>query len=354
MLGRPVLRGLLSAGDGEPLSAGPRCEGAGGSCRAACAAACPRGVLRFSGERPQAEEGCDGCGLCAAACPRQALRVRSVERAWEPGSAVVSCREAGSPPSSAGPCLGALSPERAVLLAARAGGILWLEAGTCHCCPLGPVSEGGLRRLRLLEKALGEAAGRPVLRWGRPPSEGSPRRGLDRRGFLRCFGGGDPRSPIPSGPVRRRPLREALAVLLEGKEPTPPLVAFLEALRAPRVVADLCTLCGACAVSCPEGALGLEARGSHLALRLFKDACTGCGRCAEACPTGILVLAACPGGAEEEVLAEGEASLCVECGRILRRNPSGASRCPACSLGARRRAASPFAGYPRREARHPA
>lgn len=65
------------------------------------------------------------------------------------------------------------------------------------------------------------------------------------------------------------------------KDPTP------DRLRGkPAVNPELCTFCGACAFSCPTGAITDEAKRLDLAY----EKCIFCGRCQEACPCAAIKL----------------------------------------------------------------
>ncbi|MGH9297541.1 MAG: 4Fe-4S binding protein [Acidimicrobiales bacterium] len=56
-------------------------------------------------------------------------------------------------------------------------------------------------------------------------------------------------------------------------------------MTAPIVVLDSCTACGACLLTCPEGALLPSPRRPSVVASL----CTSCGECIEICPRGALV-----------------------------------------------------------------
>lgn len=52
----------------------------------------------------------------------------------------------------------------------------------------------------------------------------------------------------------------------------------------PRTISDECINCGACADTCPVGAI-TEGDGKHV---VNKDECIDCGACDESCPTGAI------------------------------------------------------------------
>jgi len=86
---------------------------------------------------------------------------------------------------------------------------------------------------------------------------------------------------------------------------------------AVKVDSTVCTLCMACAVACPSGAL--SARGDAPRLEFIESRCHQCGLCEEACPDGRSVSR--PGFSAtgrrlkpRQVLNEAEPFRCIECG----------------------------------------
>ena len=82
-----------------------------------------------------------------------------------------------------------------------------------------------------------------------------------------------------------------------------------------KVDAGLCTLCGACARACPEGALKLAESGGSVELTFDPALCLACGACARACPEGAVevTVGAYPGA--RTVLASSMLQVCPSCGR---------------------------------------
>ena len=50
-------------------------------------------------------------------------------------------------------------------------------------------------------------------------------------------------------------------------------------------ITDECVACGACADTCPVGAISLGDAGSYV---VDQDACVDCGACEDGCPTGAI------------------------------------------------------------------
>jgi ferredoxin len=57
-------------------------------------------------------------------------------------------------------------------------------------------------------------------------------------------------------------------------------------MSKPVVDEGMCTACGVCVDSCPNGALEL----GDIAKLADPDACTECGTCADSCPNGAITL----------------------------------------------------------------
>ena len=101
-----------------------------------------------------------------------------------------------------------------------------------------------------------------------------------------------------------------------ARQPSIPLPAG-SPFGAVAVDSAACTLCMACAVACPSGAL--SAKGDVPRLELLESRCHQCGLCEEACPEGAIRLLPrmlCDPDAVETpaVLNEAEPLRCIECG----------------------------------------
>lgn len=128
-----------------------------------------------------------------------------------------------------------------------------------------------------------------------------------------------PPTPFPPTPDKRTLIRLAAQYLYDqtgAAQPSIPLPAG-SPFGAVAVDPVACTLCMACAVACPSGALA--ARGDAPRLEFLESRCHQCGLCEEACPERAIRLLPrllCDPRTVETpaVLHEVEPFRCVECG----------------------------------------
>lgn len=81
-----------------------------------------------------------------------------------------------------------------------------------------------------------------------------------------------------------------------------------------------CTLCEACALGCPTGALRLAREGEMVGLAFRAASCDGCRRCLELCPMGLIYLIPAQGGLPSEGerwLVRSALAHCSRCGQVL-------------------------------------
>jgi ferredoxin len=124
----------------------------------------------------------------------------------------------------------------------------------------------------------------------------------------------------------------ATAAAGQALAPTPLLGSDWAVISA----SDACTACGACARTCPTGALHLEhPAGNTFALTFAALDCVGCEACVRVCAPAALTVNHTPpfeqvfGGATQ-TLCSGELAHCERCGAEMAARP-GATLCAVCA-----------------------
>ncbi len=128
-----------------------------------------------------------------------------------------------------------------------------------------------------------------------------------------------PSAPFPQGHGKRMLVRQAAQYLCEEsgvRDRSIPLP--LDAPFGTVSVGEACTLCMACAGTCPTGALSAGGGAPRLAFR--ESSCIQCGLCAEVCPEKVIrlqprLLCDPAMGETPIVLREVEPFRCVSCGK---------------------------------------
>ncbi|MBL6456717.1 4Fe-4S dicluster domain-containing protein [Belnapia sp. T6] len=313
-----------------------------------CLDLCPTGAITPGKESVAiSAEICAGCGACAAACPTGAVttalpppattlaRLRALLLAFreaggrdpilllhdgQHGEPLIEAlaRHGDGLPARVLPLL--VNEATAIDLATLAAAFAWGAAGVRLLLParrphgaeaafanlglIGTVLEGlglGTGRAAAVETddpfTLGEALA-PAL---------ALRTGWQAAAFLPL---GTPRE------VRGQALRALHAAAEPGAPsllPMPPGAPFGAAV----VAAEGCTLCLACTMVCPTGAL--SANPDRPQLRFLEEACVQCGLCAATCPERVITLAPrlnlAPEAAQPQVVKEEAPALCTRCAK---------------------------------------
>ncbi|WP_207539193.1 4Fe-4S binding protein [Sabulicella rubraurantiaca] len=284
-----------------------------------CLDLCPTGAITPSGKDhvEVSAEICAGCGACAAVCPTGAItyalpsadalarRMRAMLLGFrEAGGrdAVVLFHDEGHGEA----LLDALSrhgdglPARVLPLKVNevsqldlsllAGAFAWGAAGVRLLLPSRRPhgTEGVFRNLGYLQTALeglGLGGARATaIETDDPFTLGEVLR--DTR-LLRATWEADPFLPLGAP---REVMRQAFRALDAATGARHPVIPMEE--KAPfglaRVEVSGCTLCLACTMVCPTGAL--TANPEHPQLRFLEDACVQCGLCAATCPEKVITL----------------------------------------------------------------
>ncbi|PHK95157.1 4Fe-4S ferredoxin [Pseudoroseomonas rhizosphaerae] len=125
---------------------------------------------------------------------------------------------------------------------------------------------------------------------------------------------------LPLG-APREILRTALAALREAAEAAPALIPLPEAapFGAAHVAVEGCTLCLACTMVCPTGALAASPERPELSF--LEDACVQCGLCASTCPEKVITLEPRldlrPEAGQRRVVKREEPATCPACARTF-------------------------------------
>lgn len=345
----------------------------------ACTGICPEGAIQPGKPPVLNAAACKGCMACVPACPAGAFQAddaasnlyASAARINGPALELI-CRLHPAPQTGlkgmtalqTKTCLAALGPGVYVGLSALGFTDIRLRVDACAKCRWHALKEriceqvkaaGGLlaawhpagcgsKAAFACVERLDTPVERPLMQANAPL--------LSRRDLFR-MASRESQSTLVSalnpaerdGQVIQRDRLRLLAAVEHLPSPQSPEQASLRGLNfATLAVSDDCTACGACARTCPTGALIFERDTEKTRFTLAFDPllCTGCELCTRACaPDALRVTSAVEFtavfGRRSVVLQSGELVKCMRCGaRMVKRG--NAQRCPICEM----RAKNPF------------
>lgn len=321
---------------------------------AACAEACPAGVLRATGGVPVLADGCLSCGRCVAACHTGALSLRGFIATPAGAVTALECARVPARLRASGAavvgCLGGLTVADLLDFADRADRagvpLRLIDRGWCADCPAGGdtghPAAGALAMAAAATAALGLASPQPVSVPTAAAKAAALRPADDRLDHTRRRLFSAPfRLSADGAAAPAHDLRAPLAV--PGRErllSTAGRIAAARGLLVPAMlfpalnIEDACRDHRVCAAVCPTRALRAIQAEKSAALTFDAAACIACGRCAAACPESALTLL----GERRSAEAAGPATLrqgilreCGDCGDGFMASADGeAGLCPLC------------------------
>lgn len=277
---------------------------------AICLEVCRAGAISLDGAAAVDAARCTGCMLCVSACPsgcftcadddftRVAGRLRRVQDSVP--FPVLGCVQAGREAHARMSCLGGLSEEHLIALAAFLDKPLYLNLAACGACRNSYVVRELQKRMSVVRKAAPEACQRIVFAEKKEelPFEDAP---LDRRGFFQALKAisfeqvaglledKTAEQPVPYA-SKRTPAKRDLLNSVVRKSSDVRAARLLRHYAFSVRPGAACNNCFACVGMCQTGALKIAKNAAGASLQFNSSLCIGCGLCRDFCLVGALEL----------------------------------------------------------------
>jgi ferredoxin len=300
-----------------------------------CLDICPFGAIQSADRKITVNPYlCQGCGACALACPTDAIRLlepsheellktmcQAVQTGWadrdQPPAVLISDLETAAKTDDGHihfkvEQIGHAGLELLLAALTFGAGSISVACGPQNPAEIRKAVEWQVQIAGAILQGLGMPAG--IVRFA-----GDVNGGAEAWPTAPCPPALPPAHDKLSGaPDGRASVRRTVQHLYDQSDATEPRLPMPEGSPFGAVAVDsaACTLCMACAVACPSGAL--SASGDAPRLTFIESRCHQCGLCKDACPEGAIRLLPrilCDSAAVDApaVLREAEPFRCVVC-----------------------------------------
>ncbi len=322
-----------------------------------CKDTCPTSAITLDGPRDTVQvllSDCTSCGLCAAACPTDAFEAPFALEAFVKSTGPeLRCGQDGLP------CVGALSTEDLIAIAARHKVVTVLDGACASRTPGHALTARRVQEAQFFCESVGV---RSTICWTADPELGAPQTEVPeapkppkpapdevsqgRRQLLRMLVPPLEKRPetrlthpdrldrdkMQTVPQRRRRMLAALPSSVEADPATFPQ-GKLGFFSTKDLNAETCTACSVCVAVCPTGAL--QAPRSMREIRFDTSRCTKCKLCHDVCDPGALTVSTDSSLTDfldfaPRMLSRLAVAACGDCGLRFRKTRPDQGLCPRC------------------------